>query len=595
MSSKGQEEALQAMMNDLPSYTIEPEDLTSSKRLKELSEPPSLSLSLPEMTFVAEDEAEWLSVLRERKEFDDFARYELLLRAEEVRLQRDYHRLLCEEGALGALNPYHFDAVRQMIRQFRGRALLAHGPYFFARTELILAIQEYLDRGLLQRILIVAPRQHLPFWQFELQVRTGLSFEIAFELPEEPLPLLLLSAELLEVPIRLDFMKNADYSLLVVEGAERLAQRRSRFWRNIQSLASSHLFLQTILPFSEHPSELYGLLSLLEVPELPSPRAFREKMGGMEAPITPAMRRAIRPYLEAVTLRHSEATSVVETSNVQWRFHFCEPSSIALAWQGKFRRWFHALLKSEEDSLWALSNLWERSLSSVAALESSLRERGKEAAELLDDAAIAQRHDCRFKMLLSILESTKKATILIFSHFEETRESIVTFLENSGIQRLQNFVFTDAKASSEEPRRQFILATDFDIPPQALNADRIVFFDLPWDPIFWLERAHLLDSLQQDSPSTIQIILPESSLLQELFDTLDFRLDLKTLQRLELSLIFKQLPEKWHFDKNWPLLIPKGQRSTFFEELSLQLLQAKKAYRQKIDLNERLLLDDYTT
>ena len=578
---------------DIPSVVVSKGGLASSKQFKMLAEPPHIELSPPSLHFQSKEDTLFFERIQNNKELDDLTRYELLLSAEEIRLQNEFHYLLCEDEHSEYLGEHLFSSIQRILRDMHGRALLFHEPFFSARTELILTLKEYFLRGLVERVLVIVPSETLGFWATELKFWTGQTFQFAREIPdEEPPPFLILPIELFETPIRLNFMNEAHYSLVIFEGAERLTYRRSRLWRNIRSLSSSYLFLQSNLPFSNDVFELHGLLALLGVSELPSPALFRDELGGRDASITPVMRRAIRPYLKPVVLRHTKATTKVNDEKIQWKIRGCELSLSIEDWQTKL----YQLIQTEQQQnsephlKKALLRLLQASFSSIEAgmselsrlKESSLLSDSPLLAELLSTGMSVQRSDSRLKSLVSLLKSTNKARVLIFSHFEATRELLRKVLTES------NLIQEDTQSV------RIILATDDDISLPFGAIDWVIHFDLPWHPLFWMERSHLLSSFQKQPPHNIQLFVFLDSLEESLFSILDFRLKFESLHREELALILAQLPDAWQFPENLWNCFESEQKSEFFETLSAHLLQSRKLYRQKLDQNERLFLDDYT-
>jgi SNF2 family DNA or RNA helicase len=93
----------------------------------------------------------------------------LRLRYAELRLQKGFDELL----SLGAINNvehfgYQLDTVRRVLRDFRGRVLLADEVGLGKTIEACLTLKEYWMRGLARKALILTPASLVGQWVDEL-------------------------------------------------------------------------------------------------------------------------------------------------------------------------------------------------------------------------------------------------------------------------------------------------------------------------------------------------------------------------------------------------------------------------------------------
>ena len=103
---------------------------------------------------------------------------DVLLRRDygELRLQQGFDELL-SIGAVQGLEHFWFqlETVRRLLRDFRGRALLADEVGLGKTIEACLALKEYWMRGLVAKALILTPPSLVGQWVDELASKFGLT------------------------------------------------------------------------------------------------------------------------------------------------------------------------------------------------------------------------------------------------------------------------------------------------------------------------------------------------------------------------------------------------------------------------------------
>ena len=115
-----------------------------------------------------QDETPFLAGIR-KKEWDSWAAFNLRLEAEALAITQTNEELLCpvhlhDLWARAGMIPYphQLETVRRVIREMRGRAILADEVGLGKTIEAAMILKEYLLRGLVRRFLILTPRHPLP-------------------------------------------------------------------------------------------------------------------------------------------------------------------------------------------------------------------------------------------------------------------------------------------------------------------------------------------------------------------------------------------------------------------------------------------------
>src|SRR5258708_2048039 len=106
---------------------------------------------------------------------------DLWLHEEHARLSllRGFDELFCLEGLHGVEHlPHQIETVRKVLRHFRGRVLLADEVGLGKTIEACLLLREYLLRGMVRRVLILAPAPLVSQWHEELSSKFDFEFTI---------------------------------------------------------------------------------------------------------------------------------------------------------------------------------------------------------------------------------------------------------------------------------------------------------------------------------------------------------------------------------------------------------------------------------
>ena len=104
-------------------------------------------------------------------------------------LAQGFDELLCLPHVVGVEPLTHqIETVRKVLKQFRGRVLLADEVGLGKTIEAGMVLKEYTLRGMAERTLVLTPASLVGQWQEELAAKFGLDFAITYDplLRDEP-------------------------------------------------------------------------------------------------------------------------------------------------------------------------------------------------------------------------------------------------------------------------------------------------------------------------------------------------------------------------------------------------------------------------
>ena len=211
---------------------------------------------------------------------------DLRLESARLRLLRGYDELLCLDGLQGVEQlPHQIETVRRVLRQFRGRVLLADEVGLGKTIEACLLMREYLLRGLAKRVLVLVPANLVPQWAEELEAKFRLSFMVAEQRSAAKAGFwkdhdrVLTSLSLAKSKRFMDEVAAVPWDLVVVDEAHHCKNRNTRNFQLVNSLRRRFCFLLSATPVQNDLLELYNLLTLLEPGHLRSVAEFKRCAG----------------------------------------------------------------------------------------------------------------------------------------------------------------------------------------------------------------------------------------------------------------------------------------------------------------------------
>ena len=151
---------------------------------------PLLDIDIP---FEAELDLAPLLAATQRPPKSDGRWFRLRERFTHLSLAQGFDELLCLPHPARRRNAWHqVETVRKVLKQFRGRVLLADEVGLGKTIEAGMVLKEYALRGMAERILILTPASLVGQWRDEMESKFGLAFATSHDplLRADPVALL---------------------------------------------------------------------------------------------------------------------------------------------------------------------------------------------------------------------------------------------------------------------------------------------------------------------------------------------------------------------------------------------------------------------
>ncbi len=567
--------------------------------------PPSLSL-------VFEDADRALLASVGRGPGDGAQAWRLNGEAHRLSLVQGFDRLLSWPSLRGVTRYEHQERTAlRVLRDMRGRALLADEVGLGKTVEAGIVLKEYAIRGLARKVLILTPPALRTQWQEEMREKFSLEVEILRSAKDwEAHPLLLASLDTAKREPHGTAARNVRWDVVVVDEAHRLKNSASRNWRFVAGLHKKYMLLLTATPIQNDMDELFNLVSLLKPGQLHTYDEFLARYVATMDHRVPAQVTELRGRLRDVMVRNRRGISFTLPPR---RVH-----SLPVRLTPEERRLYDDVTEFVRDA-WGVPSgrlplparltliVLQREIGSstfataqtLAKLARSPLFGGEEQERLaiLEREAAAIQDNVKAEHLRTFLRSTDEK-VLVFTQYLRTLEYLRRILEGDGYRVAAYHGGLPPKAKDDAVRafrgdRQIFLSTEAGGEGRNLQFARtLVNYDLPWNPLRIEQRIGRVHRLGQEREVHVVNLWAEDTVEAYLIELLDRKIHMFELVVGELDLILGDLGARRSFEDLlmdiWALKEAEARRAAL-GRLADSLLKARARYETVKERNDALL------
>jgi superfamily II DNA or RNA helicase len=542
----------------------------------------------------------------------------LRVRYAELRLQKGFDELLAL-GTIRNVEHFHYqlDTVRRVLRDFRGRVLLADEVGLGKTIEACLTLKEYWLRGLVRKALILTPPSLVGQWMDELTSRFGLTPAAAdaSALRRDGqlwtcLALVVTSLPFARQPVHHEQLCAIDYDLVIVDEAHMLKNRSSASWQLVNGLKKRFLLLLSATPVGNNLTELYNLILLLRPGLLQTEARFRREYGQASALMQATRREKLRGLLREVMVRNTRAHIDLKLPRRLAATQIVPPTP----GEAEVLRNLTAIVRGRYDSAssadrWRLTMLQMQAGSGLAALRFGLRDRPNrgDPGELDAVAAIVDRlgesaRSAKVEALIALVRRSDEKKI-VFTRFRATLDELHVALATAG-HRVSIFhgglsmADKEAAVAAFEADSEILLSSEVGGEGRNLQFCRTVInYDLPWNPVTIEQRVGRVHRIGQTRDVFVFNLCLAGSVEERILSILHDKINLFELVAGEIEMILGHLSDDQDFAglvmDAWSRSRSRDDEDQAFDELSTRIIDATVAYRQTTDLDRALFSEDY--
>jgi superfamily II DNA or RNA helicase len=563
----------------------------------------NLGPMLAAATIHAENEGGWFA-LRER-----LAR---------LGLAEGFDELLCVPHLRGIETLWHqTETVRKVLKQFRGRVLLADEVGLGKTVEAGMVLKEYLLRGMVERVLVLVPASLVGQWREELETK----FDIPCATTHDPLlredpdrfwaaPRIVASLALARRREHADRLLAQSFDLVIVDEAHHLRDRASQSYKLVDSLTKRFLLLLSATPVQNNLIELYNLLTLLKPGIFKTQKEFRAAYMTAGKPRQPANSDRLRDLMRDAMIRNTRAVVALKLPRRHASTRYVDPNDAEHAAYQELAALIRDLVADGQQGRQRLvaHHLLGAAGSSPAAAAAAIE---RFAARRDDSAwlALAKRWEAlgsggKELALLELLRRNPEEKKLVFIHHRETMSSLADLLARNGIgfARFDGSLSgpdKDAAIADFRTSVPVLLCTESGGEGRNIQfCNTLINFDIPWNPMAIEQRIGRIDRIGQSREVFIFNLVSRGTVEEQVLRLLDEKINMFELVVGEAGAILGDLDEERNFADlvldAWLETTAAG-RVEAFDALGRRLDEARTQYGDAKALDEALFGEDFET
>lgn len=544
--------------------------------------------------------------------------YRLRERHSRLGLAQGFDELLCLQHVRGIETFwYQIETVRKVLKQFRGRVLLADEVGLGKTVEAGMILKEYLLRGMVENVLVLTPASLVGQWQEELETKFDIPCVTTHDgrLRSDPEGFWAEKRLIASLPVarRAEHaarLRDRSFDLVIVDEAHHLRDRASASYKLVDALNKRFLLLLSATPVQNDLAELYNVLTLLKPGIFKTLKEFRaaHMMAGkprqpadperLRALMRDAMVRNTRAVVALKLPRRHAATIKVEGSQAERSAYeelTMEVRRLAAAEGGRSRLLVHHLLGAAG--------------SSPAAAMATVRRFAERGLDNGDWQALAERggtigNGAKEVALLDLLRRNSHEKKLVFVRYRDTLDHLAELLTREGL------AFSRFDGSLSGPDKDAAVARFRDEVPVLLCTESggegrniqfcntLINFDIPWNPMAIEQRIGRIDRIGQQREVFVFNLVARGTLEERILHLLDDKISMFELVVGEVGAILGNLEEDRDFADlmldAW-LQTTEASRDEALDTVGQRLDAAMKRHEAAKAFDESLFGEDFET
>ena len=534
-------------------------------------------------------------------------------------LAQGFDELLCLPHLTGVEPLLHqIETVRKVLKQFRGRVLLADEVGLGKTIEAGMVLKEYALRGMAERTLVLTPASLVGQWREELETKFGLAFATTYDalLRDEPQAFwaqdrIVASIAAARRGEHAKCLIQRQFDLIIVDEAHHLRDRSSQSWKLVDSLNKRFLLLLSATPVQNDLVELYNLLTLLKPGIFKTLKEFRLAYMTPGKPRQPANSERLRGLMRGAIIRNTRAVVALKLPRrhaTTIKIDGGPGEAEAYAELAAAARRLVAEGEGKRERLSVQHLLSAAGSSPRAAATAVARIAARNANEPIW-AELAKRWAAiesggKETALVELVRRNPAEKKLVFVQSRETLAHVADRLETTGVS-LALFHGSlrgpekDAAIAAFRDHASVLLCTQSGGEGRNIQfCNTLINFDVPWNPMAIEQRIGRIDRIGQSREVFVFNLVIRGTLEEQVLALLDEKISMFELVVGEVGAILGSLEEEREFPDlvldAW-LGATEAARFQAFEALGQRLEQARRQHEDAKALDEKLFGEDFET
>ncbi len=534
------------------------------------------------------------------------------LRGELVRLTlfEEFDELLCLP-ALHGVEPhwYQTETVRKVLKQYRGRVLLADEVGLGKTVEAGMVLKEYILRGMAERILILTPASLVGQWRDEMATKFGIDCATSHDplLRSDPAafwaqPRVIASIAAARRKDVAETLAGLTYDVIVVDEAHHLRDQSSASYQLVNRLQKRFLLLLSATPVQNSLLELYNLLTLLQPGIFKTQKEFRSVYMVPGKPREPSNRERLRDLMRGVMVRNTRALAALRLPRRHASTLRATPEAAEAACYEMLTALVREAATAPGNHRLSLQHLLAAAGSSPMAAAAAIeRYLERHPGDLRWTEVLARtraiKAGAKETALLKLLAQNPVEKKLVFVHQRDSLTHLAAQLRRHKIPFAQfsgdlSGPHKDAAIEAFRDEVPVLLCTESGGEGRNLQfCNTLINFDIPWNPMAIEQRIGRIDRIGQTREVFIFNLVAAGTIEDSVLRILDEKINMFELVVGEVGAILGEVDDQQDFStlvlEAWLQTTEQG-RAAAFTKLENQLLAARREYEGVKQLDEAL-------
>jgi SNF2 family DNA or RNA helicase len=535
----------------------------------------------------------------------------------------DFDKLL-SQNHLREMNlfEYQIRTVKEVLKKFRGRALLCDEVGLGKTIEACTVMMEYIIRGLARKILILVPPSLVEQWGDELKRKFNQDF-ITSDDPNfkqmgdkawQHYPKVVSSINLAKGKQNRDNILNIHYDMVIVDEAHHLKNRKTVTWDFVNKLNKNSILLLTATPIQNNLEELYNLITLLKPGQLNTYSEFKKNFVKSGELMEPKNVEKLRTLIADVMIRNKRSdvdikftkryakTIEVSLSPVEKQFYDLISNFVKDNYNNGKKEISQFTLKIMQAELGSSVYAIIPTLEKMSCSDSISDENKKNIQSFMEIAKeIGNKkyeENTKGKTLLKIINDFNDK-IIIFTKYKPTIGFLEKLLKESNYKVA---VFHGGMTRKEKETQinyfkqeaQVLISTEAGGEGRNLQfCNGLINYDLPWNPMAIEQRIGRIHRIGQERDVHIFNLGAKDTIESYILELLDKKINMFELVVGEVDMILGDLnEEEQHFDDLimdiWTNSKNENELKDKIDELGNKLLDMKNQYVKIKNVDEQI-------
>jgi superfamily II DNA or RNA helicase len=529
-------------------------------------------------------------------------------------LLQGFDELLCLSGLAGVeTHAFQVETVRKVLKQFRGRVLLADEVGLGKTVEAGMVLREYMLRGMAERMLVLAPAALVGQWRDEMEGKFGIvcatSHDALLRGDAQAFwaqPRVIASIAAARRKEHAELLAGLSYDVVVVDEAHHLRDPGSAGYRLVDRLQKRFLLLLSATPVQNSLLELYHLLTLLQPGIFKTAKDFRAAYVTPGKPREPANPDRLRDLMRSVMVRNTRALAGLRLPPRHASTLRAAPSEAEALCYGELSALARHLAGDQQHRM-ALQHLLSAAGSSPAAAAAAIARFVARHAPGERWRALLERYrmidaGAKEAALCALLARNPDEKKMVFVH---NRDSLAHLAE---VLRGRGMALATFDGSMTGPEKDAAVDAFRDSVPLLLCSESggegrnlqfcntLINFDIPWNPMAIEQRIGRIDRIGQTRDVFIFNLATSGTIEEEMLRILDDKINMFELVVGEVGAILGEIDDDHDFStlvlEAWLESAVDAPRLAF-TALEERLVTARRQYDGAKELDEALFGDAF--